>query len=88
MTPNELEILIHFYVCREPYPREHAPAVIEAINQLIKNDVIILANREISDGVANRTYKTTEKGEAWLKTILATPMPKCAWIDAQGNEIK
>lgn len=78
MTPLELEILIHCYVCSEPFPRAHAPAVEEATDRFVAHGII-----ESAPG--NRCYMVTEKGGVWLKIILRTPMPKAVWMDAQGN---
>ena len=82
ITPNDLEILIHYFVSANPHPRETASAVSNAITRYI-NDGIFEINMTHRSG-----YEVTDKGKAWLKTILAVPYPKKVWVDRDGNVIK
>jgi len=85
LTPNDLDVLIHCHTTPGPHPRIHAQAVresIEAFYQLgaIKPD-------EDRDSTTDG-HRTTPLGDAWLKAILATPMPTLAYINAQGEVIR
>jgi len=80
LTPNELEILIHYYICSEKHPRFDAPAVREAIDMFIGLDVL--------KRVTNQYY-LTRRGKVWLRMILETPCPELIFIDPRTNgEIK
>ncbi len=73
MTPNDLEVLIHYHTSSGPHPRIKAPAVSESINGFLK------------DGILKRTgdlnIVVTEMGRAWLDIILETPYPTMVWAD-------
>jgi hypothetical protein len=79
MTPNDLEILIHYYVSPAPHPREEAPAVRESVKMFLTLHVL---------EVVDYGFRVTEKGQAWLRLILATPLPVCGkrWIDPRTGE--
>ena len=75
MTPNDLEILIHFHVSPAIHPRSDAPAVQESISMLLRHRLII----ERDD-----TYRTTPKGSAHIKQIMNLQYPTEQWVDANG----
>jgi hypothetical protein len=79
MTPNDLEVLIHYYVSQAPHPREHAPAVREAVKMYLNLKVF---------EVVDYGFRVTEKGQAWLRLILDTPQPvlRARWIDPRTGE--
>jgi len=77
LTPNELEILIHYHVCNLQHPRFDAPAVQEAINKFIGLDVL--------KRVTNQYY-LTRKGKVWMYMILETPCPEPIFTDPRTNE--
>lgn len=66
MTPSRLEVLLHCHVSPERHPRSDAPAVHEDIRVLKANGLI-----EPYD----RTHRTTEKGEFYIKHLLSVPFP-------------
>jgi len=80
-TPNNIEILIHYYTCPEPHPRFDSPAVKGAINRFIEDHIFELDHTKPS------TIRVSPKGKAWIKMILLTPYPKRAWIDDHNNII-
>lgn len=73
MTPSDLEVLIHCYVSPNPHPRLEAPAVQDSIRDFLMADVIYQ--------VTESTYRTTKRGEMWLKMMLDTPMPVYQLVD-------
>ena len=79
LTPNELDVLIHYYVSPKPHDRFDAPAVKDAINDFIDSGVI--------EPQGHEHFRLTEKGQAWLKAILDTPIPKQQWVDYTGKII-
>ena len=83
MTPIQLEVLVHCYVSPEQHPRFFAPAVWKAFNSFLRQGIIEYNSQRKEPFV----YVTTEKGEAWLKTILATPQPRQVWVNEKGEII-
>jgi len=77
LTPNGLEILIHYHVCNFQHPRFDAPAVQEAIDKFIALDVL--------KRITNQYY-LTRKGKVWLQMILETPCPEPIFIDPRTKE--
>ena len=78
LTPNELEILIHYYICSEKHPRFDAPAVREAIDMFMACDVM----RYLPDG----QIRVTKRGRIWMGMILKTPIPTWIFIDPRTKE--
>lgn len=66
ITPNDIDVLIHYHSSPAPHPRVTAPAVREAIEMFVVNDILT------PKGMG---YKTTTRGRLWLKMILDTPFP-------------
>ena len=92
MTPNHLDILIHYYTAPGDHPRIDAPAVEQAVEEFVSDgilwedrDKIRMGNRPSNCG----KYCITEKGRVWLLMILKTPYPtlKKIWIDGNDNII-
>jgi hypothetical protein len=78
LTPNELEILIHYYVCPEIHDRFNAPAVEEACNKFVQDGIFI------EDEFIYGKYTVTKKGQSWINNILNTPMPIEVWVDPRN----
>lgn len=76
-TPNDIEILLHCHVSHEPHPRLHAPAVQEAINRFVKDDILYKLGG---------TYNTTKRGAAWVEMICKTPYPELIYIDPRATD--
>jgi hypothetical protein len=79
MSPNDIDILIHYHCSSKLHEWHDMPAVQESTEMFV-NDGILQWD--------NDTYRTTEMGRAWLKMIIKTPYPRQAWVDEEGNEIK
>jgi hypothetical protein len=71
ITPNHLDVLLHFYVSAEPHPRAHAPAVQQAIADWCEMGML--------DGRPGPS-PTTEKAHAWIEHLLRTPLPVAEWV--------
>lgn len=82
MTPNDIEILIHCHVCQLVHPRISAPAVSESITQFCIDGILAVADER------SGTFKTTDKGNALMRSLCDTPYPEQAWIDQTGKIIK
>lgn len=71
ISPNHLDVPLHFYVSPEAHPRAHAPAVQQAIADWIEMGML--------DTKAGGS-PTTEKAHAWIEHILRTPLPVSNWV--------
>jgi len=80
-TPNDLEVLLHYYVSPTPHPRLTASAVQESISRFLTNGIL-----EKSD-VWDSGYTVTNRGKAWLEMLLATPYPVYVWADPRDGGI-
>ena len=81
MTPNDIEVLIHFCTSHAKHPREDAPAVIEAIDSFYENGLIEPCKERDSG------YQATERGMLHLNQLCKVPWPRKAWVDANNNII-
>ena len=79
-TPSDLDVLLHYHVCPEPHPRAEAPAVRDAIERFMREDIL-----EFKKGVGFVT--TTKRGRLWVEMLLATPPPESAYVDPRTGEL-
>ena len=88
-TPNDIEVLLHYYVSPEPHPRVEADAVRQTIGRYLKEGIL----EEDKEGTfvegtkKLNCYCVTDKGKAWLRLILSVPYPKQAWVGQDGKII-
>lgn len=81
MTPNDIEVLLHYHSSSELHPRLDAPAVQDAINMFEDNG--ILHKIPHSFGL----WHTTKRGEALVQMLCSTPYPTEKFINPLTNEI-
>ncbi len=82
MTPNDIDVLLHYYVSSTEHPRINSPAVKETIHNFIDNGLI-----QSTDVVGQHQYETTPKGSAHVAQLCALPWPTKAWIGVVGKVI-
>ena len=94
MTPNHIDILIHYYTTPGDHPRIDAPAVEQTIEEFVSDGILWSSYgsvKLVNDKVTNHEnkYYITEKGKVWLLMILKTPYPtlKKIWVDGNDNII-
>lgn len=73
-TPNDIEIIIHYYVSPVDHPRAAAPAVQQSIKMFQDN------------GLLDIGLKITPKGMYWIEMLLSTPFPELKWIDPREEK--
>ena len=81
MTPNDIDVLLHYYVSQDPHPRLHAPAVREAITRFLKDGILTPA------GTGDSEYDTTTRGTALVKVLCSTTLPTQVLVDKNGEII-
>jgi len=79
ITPNHLDVLVHYYTTPGDHPHVASQAVLEAIADLEEEEIL----RRDSQG----DIHVSEKGCAWLKLMLNTPYPIQKRVDprTEGN---
>lgn len=73
MTPNEIDVLVHYHCKGDPHPRINAIAVKGAVEMFIKIGILE------PNGVNH--YDLTERGAKLLKMLCETPFPEKKWVD-------
>ena len=81
LTPYELSLLIHFHIRPVKYGSPHSDLYSDACQLFLKLGVID------SNDTCESGFETTALGTAWIDSILKTPIPTTAFIDAEGNVI-
>lgn len=81
MTPLYVELLLHAYCRGDVFPRRGAPAVEDAIIDLVARGAIEFCDEP-------NMIRATPMGTAWVKLICRTPAPTQAWIDAERRVIE
>lgn len=79
MTPLQIFMMLHYYAIAEPYALRHpehaeSPAVREQRVLLISDGLL---SREHGDV---RGYRVTERGKAYVETLMAVQVPICKWV--------
>ena len=80
LSPDDIEVLLHYFVNPCEHPRYKAPAVQSAIDMFIGCGIL-----EPSGGPS--PWKTTEKGSAMVRALCRTPEPQLIYADANGNPL-
>ena len=78
MTPIKLDILLHCHISPTAHPQYDSPAFRVELQNLMEEDIVRSTSKE-------NIFALTQKGEAWLRLILETPMPILQWIDPRNN---
>jgi len=79
-TPNDIEVMLHYYCSSARHPRYNAPAVMDAINNLVRQGLLMGSQRESG-------HEATPRGEAWVRVICSTPFPEQAWVNPVTKEV-
>jgi hypothetical protein len=82
MTPNDINILLHFYTTPEPLPRADAPAVKEAVLSFVQREILVWEVESANEGTGR--YRVTQKGEKLVRMLCDTPDPVQEWLDPRG----
>lgn len=82
-TPLYLTMLLHFYCRRDAFQNLDAPAVSDTLWTLRTEGLI----EGVGDGVTIEYWRTTSRGDAHVKQLLALPLPRQAWAAADGSVI-
>lgn len=79
MTPLEISLVLHYHCTPGPHPQAHAPAVREAIERFMREDILEY------DPEHARAYKVAERGRALVEMLCATPLPVVRWCDPRAD---
>ena len=78
-SPNNIEVLLHYHTTPTVHPRIDTPAVADATAMLLHAGCI--EREQEHDG----QYRTTPKGQAWVKALCNVEIPREAYVDKHGN---
>lgn len=81
MSPLELEFLLWCYARAERHPRQDDVPYFDVICRFQEHGILAPAPDE------NGLLRTTKRGDAWVKSILSTPIPQSAWIDPRDGKV-
>lgn len=76
-TPNDIDVLLHYYCCPSPHPRIEAPAVSESVRKMMRLGLLELTGEPL-------THTTTDRGDAHVKQLCRLTLPTKAWVDERG----
>lgn len=83
MTPLQIDILLWYYTRAVDYRDGDlsAPAVREAIDEFRVSTRLLVAipQGDHSPG-DHRSYRLTERGEAYVAALQSLPLPECRWV--------
>lgn len=82
MTPFELDILLHYYGCADDHPviERNPPIWPETRNAFISEKLLEAEPCVAPPGYPQRTYRLTPRGRAYVKFVLAVPLPEQSWV--------
>jgi hypothetical protein len=72
LTPNDIDVLLHYHGHADDHPRVDAPAVKQALNMWL--GLGCLVDRESS--MFGSRYKTTDKGRRMVERLCLTQIPE------------
>lgn len=79
MTPNDIDILLHYYCSNTEHERIEAPAVRESIQDFLREG--ILRQREPEErSLYGATYTTTDRGQMLIRALCSVPYPEQRWV--------
>lgn len=87
MTPFELDILLHYYGHADDHPVvENNPPVWRETLDAFKSERLLQDEPCVAPpGYPQRTYRLTERGQAYVAFVLAVPLPITTWRLPEPN---
>jgi hypothetical protein len=79
MTPNDIEVLLHYHTSPEPHPRIHAGAVQSTLCFFHDEDILR------KDNSAGNGFRTTYRGRKLVTMLCETPFPQQFWVDPRKH---
>jgi hypothetical protein len=76
LSPNDIDVILHYHTSGEKHPRADAPAVKDATERFFRAGLIEPGG--LSPGVY---FVTTEKGRKFIEMLCATPFPVKKFVD-------
>ena len=73
LTPNDVDVLLHYYTSDVPHKRIDVPAVRESTDSFLRYGVIYKIG-------ASDCYSTTPLGKAYVQAICSTPLPRMKYV--------
>lgn len=80
MTPNDIDVLLHYHVSSAAHPRITSSAVQDSIEMLIADEMLVKNEK-------NGLIDTTARGKAHVRQLCNLPYPTQVFVNAQGEQI-
>ena len=90
MTPNDIEVLLHYYVNPKEHPKKASNAVSGSILKSLREGIFKYVDYVPAPAVGHAgdaAFKVTERGCALIKILQNVEYPILAWLDGKGNII-
>lgn len=78
-SPNNVDVLLHYYTSPNPHPRLEAEAVLEVIEMFVDLGCLAINGEDFD------TLRITPKGKAWVRALCDVECPRVAFVDNNGN---
>lgn len=90
LTPNDINVLLHYYTTPVEHERVNAPEVGETVSGFLERGILREATLEekvgTTLGYGGSSYRVTEKGEKLVRMLCATPDPVQKWLDPRCED--
>lgn len=75
MTPLEIKIALHYYVCADDYPNLSPPAQQQTIEYFLTSGYLVR-----NESGESPQYVGTDKLDAYCKKLCAVSEPRRVWV--------
>lgn len=82
MTPNDIDVLLHYHITIKPHPRRNAPAVSESIEHFVQAHVFSVTYIEETEII-----RLLPRGRKLVEMLCSTPLPVPVWKDPRENNV-
>lgn len=79
MSPHDINVLLHHYAVRAPWPNGDTPAYQGSVRWMV--------NAELLHDGPDGWLATTERGNALVSMLCATPLPQASFIDPRDGRV-
>ena len=80
MNPITIELMLHIYYDSQPHPKMRSDSFKDAARNLVSRNLVKFDAEDDS-------FTSTSRGDAWVRMLLATPLPEQVWMDPRNQEM-
>ncbi len=79
-TPNDIEVMLHYYTSPVGHPRIHASAVRDAVERFVNAGLLVHKNDTPTTVNDLNAYEVTKGGRMYVEALCAVPIPTQQWV--------